>query len=111
MGHRSEEFRLIVTTAGSTEQAESLASALVERRLAACVNILGDVCSVFRWKGKVEKEGERVLLIKSTSRLFPEVCKAIRELHSNDLPEVIALPILDGDPGYLDWLAQSLTQD
>ena len=104
-----ERFVLILSTAGSDAQAESIARALVDRRLAACVNMVGQTCSVYRWEGKVVREEEKLLLIKSAERLFPAVRDAIRELHSYEVPEVLMLPIQDGDADYLRWLGDSLT--
>ena len=104
----TEQFHLALTTAGSDEQAETLARALVERKLAACVNIVHGVCSVYRWKGDVTREEEHLLLIKTAERLLPEVRRAIRELHTYEVPEFVALPIGDGDPDYLAWLAGEL---
>ena len=101
-------YRLILTTAGSDEQAETLARGLVERRLCACVNIVDGVCSVFRWKGEVTREAEKLLLIKTSAGLVEEVRTAIRELHSYETPEIISLAIDDGDPDYLAWLAESV---
>ena len=107
----AETYQLILTTAGSDEQAEAIARALVERRLAACVNIVGQVCSIYRFKGKIEREGEHLLVIKSAARLFPKVRDAIRELHSYEVPEVLAIPIQAGDEAYLAWLGESLVED
>jgi len=104
-----DRFQLVLTTAGSDEQAEMLARALVDRRLAGCVNILQGVCSVYRWKGKVNREAEKLLLIKTAERLLGEVKAAIRELHSYEVPEILVLPIGDGDPDYLAWLAGELS--
>ena len=104
----TERFHLALTTAGSDEQAETLARALVDRRLAACVNIVHGVCSVYRWKGDVTREEEHLLVIKTSERLLPEVRDAIHELHTYDVPEFVALPITDGDPAYLSWLSGEL---
>ena len=111
MAPDAETYQLILTTAGSDEQAEAIARALVERRLAACVNIVGQVCSIYRFKGKIEREGEQLLVIKSAARLFPKVRDAIRELHSYEVPEVLAIPIQAGDEAYLAWLGESLVED
>jgi len=105
---RRDDFQLVLTTAGSGEQAETIARALVDRRLAACVNVMGGVCSFFRWEGKIQREDEKLLLIKSAKSLFPRVRETIRELHSYDVPEVLAIPIADGDPAYLKWLDGAL---
>jgi len=107
MAAPTDRFQLVLTTAGSDEQAESIARALVERRLAACVNIT-PVCSVYRWNGEVTREGERLLFIKTTEGRLPELRAAIRELHTYEVPEVIALPIAAGDPDYMRWLAESV---
>ncbi|ANM28700.1 hypothetical protein ABI59_02365 [Acidobacteria bacterium Mor1] len=101
-------YVVALSTAGSDEQAENLARALLERRLAACVNIVGSVCSVYRWEGKVVREGEHLLVIKTSREMFPQVKATLQELHSYELPEVIMLPVLDGDAGYLDWLGKQL---
>lgn len=103
-------FQLVMTTAGSEEQALAIARGLVERRLAACVSVVGTACSVYRWKGEIVEEAEKLLLVKTESRLLPELRAAIRELHSYDLPEVIALPVEDGDPAYLKWLRGCLRE-
>ena len=99
---------MVLTTAGSDEQAEQLARELVERRLAACVNIVNDLCSVYRWKGEVQREAEKLLLIKTSRAQFPKLREALRELHSYELPEILMLPVLDGDPDYLKWLDDQL---
>jgi periplasmic divalent cation tolerance protein len=109
MPREPEEFQLVLTTAGSDEQAVTIARALVDRRLAACVNIVSAVCSIYRWEGKIEEEEEKLLIVKTSRRLFPQVQQAIRELHSYDLPEVLAIPIVTGDPDYLNWLGESLS--
>ncbi len=103
-----ERHILVLTTAGSDEQAEQLARALVERRLAACVNMVGGVCSVYRWEGQIEREEEKLLIIKTAARLFDRVRETIRELHSYDVPEILAVPIDDGDPDYVAWLRGQL---
>jgi len=106
-----ERFQIVLTTAGSDEQARELAGALVDRRLAACVNIVPGVRSVYRWKGEVQQEQEWLLVIKSSRRLFPALRDAVRELHSYEVPELLALPLEDGDPAYLGWLAGCLDEE
>jgi periplasmic divalent cation tolerance protein len=98
--------KIVLTTAGSREEAEKIAHALVERRLAACANIVGPIHSVYRWQGKVETAAEHLLLIKTTAALFDAVAKAIRELHSYELPECIQLPIETGTAEYLQWIEE-----
>ena len=100
--------KIVLTTTGSREEAGKIAHALVERRLAACVNIVGPIHSVYRWQGKVESAPEHLLLIKTTAARFDAVAKAIRELHSYELPECIALPIEGGSAEYLEWIDQSV---
>lgn len=102
-----ETYVLALTTAGSEQQADDIARALVERRLAACVNIVAG-CSVYRWEGRVTREEERLLLIKTTLGRMAALEAAIRELHTYDLPELIALPIAAGSDDYLRWLAESV---
>lgn len=98
---------IVLTTAGSREEAERIAQALVDRRLAACVNISAPMRSVYRWKGAVESAEEFVLLIKTAAASFDRVRDAIKELHSYELPECIALPIEGGSAEYLAWIAEN----
>jgi periplasmic divalent cation tolerance protein len=101
-------FLQISTAAGSRDEAERLARALVERRLAGCVQIVGPVRSVYRWQGAIEEADEWLCLIKTAAEQFPAVEAAIRELHSYECPEVIATPIVAGSDAYLHWLAEQL---
>lgn len=102
------DARVVFTTAGDTAEAEKIARTLIERRLAACVNILPPVRSIYRWQGKIEDGAEILLLIKTSAAQFLAVQNAIKELHSYDVPECIALPITDGSPDYLKWLTESV---
>ena len=99
---------IVLTNTGSQEEARKIASALVERKLAACVNIIPGVESTYWWRGKIETAPEWTLLIKTVRINFQAVRNAIRELHSYDLPECIALVIDDGSPEYLNWIGESL---
>ena len=99
---------VVLTTVGSEEQANQIASTLVDESLAACVNILGDVKSVYRWKGKVAHDEERLLIIKTTAPLFDTVRRRIKALHSYELPEIIALSVEAGDDGVLDWIKSTV---
>jgi periplasmic divalent cation tolerance protein len=101
--------KLVLTTAGSREEAQRIARALVERRLAACVNIVPQIESIYRWKEKIEAADECLLLIKTTSSAFERVRDAIKELHSYELPECICLEIEDGSAEYLKWISDSLS--
>ncbi len=100
--------RIVLSTAGSQEEARKIALALVERRLAACVNIVPGVESVYRWQEKVESAQEWLLVVKTTAAAFPKLRDALKELHSYQVPECILLAIEDGSQPYLDWLAQSV---
>ena len=102
------DARLVLSTAGSQEQAGKIARALVERRLAACVNVVPQAESIYRWQGKVESAEEWLLLIKTTAQKFPAVRDAIAELHTYDLPECIAVKIEEGSVAYLKWLAEQV---
>ena len=97
-----------LTTAASSEQAEAIASALVAERLAACVNVIRGIASVYRWKGEVARDEESLLVIKTTASLLDSVRRRIRELHSYELPECLALAVADGDGAYLDWVRESV---
>jgi periplasmic divalent cation tolerance protein len=99
---------VVLTTAGSTEEARRIADALVERRQAACVNILKGVESIYPWKGKTEESQEWMLFIKTTAAAFDSVWKTIRELHSYELPECISVPIAEGTAEYLKWIDESV---
>jgi periplasmic divalent cation tolerance protein len=98
----------VQTTAGSVEEAERIAAALVERRLAACVQTIGPIASRYRWRGEVEAAEEWLLLAKTAAARYGDVEAAIRELHSYEEPEIVAVPIVAGSSGYLAWLGQSV---
>lgn len=95
---------VVLTTCESEQQAQRLARHLIEERLAACVNILPGARSVYRWKDKIEDAAEFVLIIKSRRDAFAKLREAIAHLHSYEIPEVIALPVVDGSDAYLSWL-------
>jgi periplasmic divalent cation tolerance protein len=105
---KHEQFVVILVTAADESQALEIARALVERRLAACVNLVGGVRSIFRWNDAIEEAREHLLIIKSRKSLVDSVIEAVRELHSYQTPEVIALPILAGSKPYMLWLSESL---
>jgi periplasmic divalent cation tolerance protein len=102
--------RIVLSTAGSEDEARKIAHYLVEHRLAACVNIISRVESIYRWQGKVESSHEWLLLIKTTAQEFPAVRDAIEELHSYDVPECIAVKIEEGSAAYPKWLAEQVGQ-
>jgi periplasmic divalent cation tolerance protein len=100
------EYITVLVTASSQSEAEEIGGKLVAGRLVACVNILPGILSIFRWKGEVQHEREVLLVMKSRSDLFPRIEERVRELHSYDVPEILALPVLAGSEPYLAWLAQ-----
>jgi periplasmic divalent cation tolerance protein len=99
------EARVVLTTIGDEQKASDLATALVERRLAACVNIVGPIRSVYRWKGNVERETEFLLIIKTTSDQAARLEMAFKELHPYELPERVEVAVEGGSEDYLAWLA------
>jgi periplasmic divalent cation tolerance protein len=103
--------RIVLTTAGSEEEARKIATRLVERRLAACVNILPQMTSIYSWQGKVEESSEYLLVVKTIAAAFAEVSHVIKELHSYELPECICLAIEDGSEPYLEWIAESVSAE
>jgi periplasmic divalent cation tolerance protein len=100
--------RIVLSNAGSEDEARKIARHLVENRLAACVNIVPQIQSIYRWQGRVESSQEWLLLIKTTADRVPAVRDAVRELHSYELPECIAISIEDGSAAYLAWIGQSV---
>ncbi|MGB8888198.1 MAG: divalent-cation tolerance protein CutA [Candidatus Korobacteraceae bacterium] len=101
--------RIVLTTVGAREAAEKLAQQLVERRLAACVNIVGPIRSVYRWKHKVHNEQEHLLLIKTTAEQAAQLQSAFKGLHPYDLPECVHLAVQGGSDDYLAWLAAEVS--
>ena len=102
------DARILLTTAGSRDEADMLANDLVRRELAACVNILGPMTSVYRWKGKIESSNEFLLVIKTTEDAFEQIRQAVRQLHSYELPEFVEICVSRGDGKYLAWLEQCI---
>jgi periplasmic divalent cation tolerance protein len=96
---------LVLTNLPDRAAAERLADLMLEKRLAACVNILAPCRSVYRWKGAVQHDEEHPLLIKTTAERYPELEKALRAAHPYELPEIIAVPVERGLPAYLEWVA------
>jgi periplasmic divalent cation tolerance protein len=101
---------VVINTCGSAEEAESLARKLVDRHLAACVTVIAPVKSFYRWDGEVTSAAEWLLLIKTSRPLFEEIKSMLEANHTYELPEVIALPIVEGSPNYLTWLDRELAQ-
>lgn len=100
--------RIALNTCGSAAEAEKVASALVERNLAACVNVLPGVRSFYRWQGKIEDDPEHLLVIKTSEEKLAALEAAITELHSYDCPELVVLPVAGGSKAYLDWWREAL---
>jgi len=101
---------IIFITASSKEEAENIGRALVNERLAACCNIVDNISSIFRWEGKICRENEVLLLVKSSSSLFGDIVKKVKSIHSYDVPEVIAVPIKCGSEEYLNWIENEIKE-
>ncbi|MBZ5724775.1 MAG: divalent-cation tolerance protein CutA [Acidobacteriia bacterium] len=99
---------VVITTCATEEEAETLARLLVGERLAACVSVVPRVRSYYRWKGAIESAGECLLLVKTSHDLFGALDAALAKAHSYDVPEVLALPVVEGSAQYLDWLQASV---
>ncbi len=102
---------LVFCSCPDRETAERIATTLVERRLAACVNIGAESTSIYRWEGKLERASEQMLSIKSSAAAYPALEQAILALHPYELPEIVAVPVERGLPGYLHWIEQCLTSE
>ena len=101
-------YQLVITTCPSMDEAQSLAEKLLAAKLAACVNIVPGVLSLYEWQGKMEREQEFLLLIKTQTEGFPELEKLVQASHSYELPELIAVPIEEGSSAYLNWIDKQL---
>jgi periplasmic divalent cation tolerance protein len=102
---------VVLCTVGKPEDAEWIGREVIDRGLAACVNVLPQVTSIYRWRGEVEKNEETLMILKTTADRFEELREAIVSLHSYELPEVIAIPVEGGHKPYLAWLAESVGRD
>jgi periplasmic divalent cation tolerance protein len=100
-------FVQVTTTTGTKADAQAIASAVVEKRLAACAQVVGPITSTYWWQGKIETAEEWLCVIKSKETLHEELERAIREIHPYEEPEIIATPIVKGSKGYLDWLDEN----
>ncbi len=105
-----DSFVVAVVTVPNEQVGERIARALVEERLAACVNLVPAVRSIYRWKGEVCDEGELLLWIKTREARFPELQERVRSLHPYEIPEIIALPLSQGFPPYLSWVGEETTE-
>lgn len=102
------DYVQVLTTTGSEEEAERIATALLEQRLAACVQTLGPTVSRYRWQGELERAQEWQCLAKTEAALYAEVEASIRAVHSYDEPEILAIPVLAGSRGYLEWISANV---
>ena len=101
-------YIVVLITASNKDEAHTIAQALVAQRLAACVNIVEHVSSIFWWEGKVDNAAETLLMVKSKKGKFNRIVKLVKSLHSYEIPEIIALPIVAGQAQYLRWIDESL---
>ena len=105
-----DDIILVLSNTDSAESAARMARELLRKKLVACVNVVPEVRSFYRWKGEIAEEGEHLMVIKTRRSLFEQVRRCLRELHSYELPEIIALPLEGGDSAYLDWVRESTTE-
>jgi len=111
MAQTGGRYRIVLVTCGSMGEARRIGKTVVDKKLAACANILpGAVESVYRWKGKVERAREALMMMKTTTKRLGELEKEVKRLHSYDVPEFIVLPVIAGSREYLAWLAESTTR-
>lgn len=106
----ADEIVVLVTTSSEAE-AQEIGEKLVESKLAACANIVASVQSIFRWQGEIADENETLMIIKSTKARLQAIIEKVKELHSYDVPEIIALPIVAGSEAYLNWIHEETTTD
>jgi periplasmic divalent cation tolerance protein len=101
-----KEFIVVLVACSSMEEAEKIGNSLVEKKMAACVNVVPEIKSIFHWKGKVSREKEILLIAKSRTELFDSIKNEVKKLHSYEVPEIIALPIEAGSGKYLGWIRE-----
>lgn len=99
---------IVLVTTASKEEADKIAQKLLEEKLIACSNIIGPVSSLFWWKNRIEKTEEYILLVKSRLDLFEKLSKRVKSLHTYEVPEIIALPIMQGSKAYLEWINENI---
>lgn len=103
------DFVIVLTTLPADADTAAIAAALVEDRLAACVNVLPAMLSVYRWQGAIEQETERQMVIKTSRHRVEALWLRLRDLHPYDLPEFVVIPIIDGNQAYLNWIGETTT--
>lgn len=107
MGKKSSLFCVVFVTAPEAKTAQDLAQKLIKQRLAACVNIIPGVTSVYRWEERIHKDPELLLIIKTRTNIFKKLAQFIKKNHPAEVPEIISLPINEGSPSYMSWLADN----
>jgi len=100
------EYRLVYITVSSADEARKVGKEIVSRRLAACVNILGPIQSMYWWKGNLQEDNEMVVIAKTTAALVPRLIERVKAVHSYEVPCIVALPLTEGNPDFLNWIAQ-----
>lgn len=103
-----DDYVVVIVTTANRQEAEKIAYHLLNEKLIACANIIGPVSSFFHWTGKIESAEEYLMLMKSRKDLFSKLSDAVKALHSYEVPEIIAIPIVDGSKAYMAWLADCL---
>jgi periplasmic divalent cation tolerance protein len=103
-------YIIVIVTTANKQEAENIAQQLLKKRLIACANITGPVSSLFHWSGKLEKAAEYLIFMKSRKDLFDKLAETVKALHSYEVPEILALPVVDGYKPYLAWLGSCLTE-
>ncbi len=101
-------YIIVLITISTKKEAENIIHQLLEERLIACANIVDSVSSIFWWKQKIEQENEVLVVMKSSQKLFKKITQKIQEIHSYEIPEILALPIVIGSQSYLDWMKNTL---
>jgi len=100
------EYIVILVTAGSEDEAAGIAEAIVHAKLAGCVNIIRNIRSIYRWQGKIEDDSEVLMIVKTKRKFFQKIVTKVKELHKYSVPEIIALPVVEGSDNYLSWLSE-----
>jgi periplasmic divalent cation tolerance protein len=105
-----QDYIVIYITTNSFDSAKKIGKILLDKKLVACVNIVPKIKSVFRWKGKIEKEDEVLLILKTKRVLFDKIVQKVKEMHPYEVPEIIGLPIVCGNQSYLDWIEKEVEE-